>query len=136
MCKIKSKSLSSNIGSCLSDMISKNLTKSCKHEMTRRVKCRCLNTSISKPSLEFPCCSGTREFLVLLKCNTKSFHIDSESVFLRKLKCHLYWKSIRIKKCKCLRSSNLSYFLSTVLECNLESINDLLEFTNSIFECF
>ncbi len=136
MSEIKSESLRCDIRSCLMHSTSEHLTKTSKHQMTSRVKCCCLSSIISQSTLEFPCRSGTRELLVFFECDIESIYIYRKSLLFCELNCHLKRKSIRIKKCKCFSTRNLSHLLTTSLECNLESIHNLFKLSNPILESF
>lgn len=134
MSKVKTKPLSRDIGSCLMNSISKDFSKTSKHEVTSRMKCCCLDSIICKSSFEFSDRSCSREFLMFLECSIESFGINCKSLLFCKLYSHLKRKTKSIEKCKCLATRNLCHLLSTSLKCNLESVYNLFKFSNSVFE--
>ncbi len=117
-------------------MSTENLSESCEHEVTCRVKCRSIRSIISESSFELSCRSCTRLFLMFFKCLFKTININCKTLFLCKLESHLKRKTISIKKRKCLSSRNLSHFLPTAFKCNPESIHDFLKFPNTILKSF
>lgn len=134
MSEVETKSLSRDIGPRLMNSISKDFSKTSEHEVTSRVKCSRISRIISKSSLEFSYGSCSREFLMFLECSIESFNINCKSLLFCKLYRHLKRKSKSIEKCKCLVSRNLCHLLSTSFECYLESVYNLLKFSNSVFE--
>lgn len=113
---------------------SENFSKSCKHEMTCRMKSYGHFRIICQTSFKFSSRSRTRKLLVFFKCLFKSFYIYREILFTSQFYSHLQRKSIGIKESKCFPSRNLRYFLSTSFKSNLKTSYYFFKFSDSFSE--